>query len=89
MSDALAAFRFMLSDGCGDSLDVEVVCPADLFPKVKVLDDEVAALHMTLPDGNSSGVQIIGGCKFEERQVASIVLRMAAFARCLQFHVSR
>ena len=90
VNDSLAALCFVPPNGCGNSIDVEVVRPADLFAElVKVFDDGVAAFHVTLPDGNSSGVQIIGGRKSEERQVASIVLRMAAFARCLQFQVNR
>ena len=32
---------------------------------------------------------MIGGLKPSERQTASIVPRIVAFARCLQFHVSR
>jgi hypothetical protein len=39
--------------------------------------------------GSSSGVQIIGGRRPAERQIASIVPRIAAFAMCLQFHVRR
>ena len=53
-------------------IDVEVVRPADPFAElVEVFDDGVAAFHVALPDGNSTGVRIIGGRKSEERQIAS------------------
>ena len=89
-NDRLAVLGFVSPNGGGNSIDVEVVRTADLFTELmKVFDDGVAAFHVTLPDGNSSGVQIIGGRKSAERQIASMVLRMAAFARCLQFQVNR
>ena len=79
VNDCLVALCFVPPNGCGNSIDVEVVRPADLFTElVELFDDGVAAFHVTLPDGNSSGVQIIGGCKSEERQIASMLLRMAA-----------
>ena len=89
-NDRLGACFFVPANSRGDSMDVEVVRLANLLAKlVQVLDDGIAAFHGALPDGNSSGVQIIGGPKSEERQIASIVLRIVAFARCLQFHVNR
>ena len=80
----------MPANGRGDSIDVEVVGPADsLSELVEILDDGVPALHDVFLAGNSSGVQMIGGISPSERQTISIVPRIAAFARCLQFHVSR
>lgn len=41
------------------------------------------------PPHNSSGVQIVGGSKPESRQTFSIKSRIAAFAICLKFQVTR
>ncbi len=80
----------MLPYGRGDSIDIEVMSPTDsLSELVEVFDDGVSALHDGFLAGSSSGVQMIGGLKPSERQTASIVPRIVAFARCLQFHVSR
>jgi hypothetical protein len=80
----------VLTDCCGNSADIEVVRLADvLADSVQLVNDVVAPLHGELPDGSSSGVQMIGGVKPAERQIASIVPRMVAFAMCLQFHVNR
>jgi hypothetical protein len=80
----------VLTDRGGDSAGIEVVRFADgLADSVQLLNDGVAPLHVELPDGSSSGVQIIGGVKPAERQISSIVPRMVAFAMCLQFHVNR
>jgi hypothetical protein len=80
----------MLANGRGNLVGVEVVGSAYLLPKlVEILDDGVSALHDDGLAGSSSGVQMIGGASPSERQTASIVPRIAAFARCLQFHVSR
>jgi hypothetical protein len=80
----------VLANRRGDSIDVEVVGPADSLPElVKILDDGVPTLHDGFSAGSSSGVQMIGGTNPSERQTASMVLRITAFARCLQFHVSR
>jgi len=86
----LSALVFVLADGRRDPLNVETVGATDrLADLVEVVDNDVAALHVEPPDGNSSGVQMIGGVKPAERQIASIVPRIVAFARCLQFHVKR
>ena len=83
-------FTFVFADGRGDSIHIEIMCPADLLSElVKILDDGVPALHDGLLTGSSSGVQMIGGLRPSERQTASIVPRIVAFARCLQFHVSK
>jgi hypothetical protein len=80
----------VLTDRCGNSADIEVVRLADvLADSVQLVNDVVAPFHAELPDGSSSGVQMIGGVKPAERQIASIVPRMVAFAMCLQFHVNR
>ena len=85
-----APFPFVLADGGGDSIRVEVVSATDLFSElVEFLDDRIPALHEGLLAGSSSGVQMIGGFKPAERQTVSIVLRIVALARCLQFHVNR
>jgi hypothetical protein len=80
----------MLADGRRDSIGVEVVGPTDSLPElVEIFDDWVPTLHDTSFAGSSSGVQMIGGLRPSERQTASIVPRIVAFARCLQFHVTR
>jgi hypothetical protein len=85
-----ASFTFVLADGRGDSIDIEIMGPTDLLSElVEILDDGVPAFHDDLLAGSSSGVQIIGGLRPSERQTSSIVPRIVAFARCLQFHVSR
>jgi len=85
-----SAFPFVLADGGSDSISVEAVRATDVFPElVEFLDDRIPALHDGLLAGSSSGVQMIGGLKPAERQTASIVLRIVALARCLQFHVNR
>jgi hypothetical protein len=81
---------FVLAYGRGDSIDIEIMGPPDSLSEfVKILDDGVSALHDGFLAGSSSGVQMIGGLRPSERQTASIVPRIVAFARCLQFHVSR
>jgi hypothetical protein len=73
-----------------DSIDIEVVGSTYLFPDlVDFFDDGVASLHDGFLVGSSSGVQMMGGARPSERQTASIVLRIAALARCLQFQVKR
>jgi len=87
---ALGVLLFVLTDRCGDSAGVEVVRFADgLADSVQLLNDGIAPLHRELPDGSSSGVQIIGGVSPAERQITSIVPRIVAFAMCLQFQVTR
>ena len=81
---------FVLTDRRCDSVNIEVVPLADvLADPVQFLNDGVASLHVELPDGSSSGVQMIGGIRPTERQIASIVPRIVALAMCLQFHVNR
>jgi hypothetical protein len=88
--DTLRVLVFTLADSSGDSADIEVVRLADgLADSVQLLNDGIAPLHVELPDGSSSGVQMIGGVTPSERQIASIVPRIVAFAMCLQFHVNR
>lgn len=83
-------FTFVFTDCGGDSIHIEIMCPADsLSELVKIVDDGVPALHDGFLTGSSSGVQMIGGLRPSERQTASIVPRIVAFARCLQFHVSK
>lgn len=83
-------FTFVFTDGRGDSIHIEIMRPADsLSELVEILDDGVPALHDGFLTGSSSGVQMIGGLRPSERQTASIVPRIVAFARCLQFHVSK
>ena len=90
MTDTVLVFLFMSTNGRSDSVDIEAVGLADSFPYlVQFVDDGIATLHTELPIGSSSGVQIIGGRKPAERQIASIVPRVVAFAMCLQFHVKR
>ena len=80
----------MLANRRSDSIDIEVVGSTHSFPDlVELFDDGVASLHDGFLVGSSSGVQMMGGSKPSERQTASIVLRIVAFARCLQFHVKR
>ena len=89
-NEGLSALVFMLADDRRDPVHIEIMCPADgLADLVQVVDDGVAALHAEPPDGNSSGVQMIGGVRPAERQIASMVPRIVAFATCLQFHVRR
>ena len=81
---------FVAAEGRSDSIHVETMRLADGFSNlVQVVNDRVSAFHEVLPDGSSSGVQIMGGAKPEERHVASMVPRIVALARCLQFHVNR
>ena len=85
----LSTLVFVPANGRGDSMHIEIMCFADGFADlVQAFNDRVSAFHGVLPDGSSSGVQMIGGAKPEERHVASRVLRIVAFARCLQFHVN-
>jgi len=80
----------VLTDRCGDSAGIEVVRFADgLADSVQLRNDGIAPLHVEFPDGSSSGVQMTGGVRPAERQIASIVPRIVAFAMCLQFHVTR
>src|SRR5688572_5146978 len=80
----------VLANRRSDSIDIEVVGSTHSFPDlVELFDDGVASLHDGFLVGSSSGVQMMGGVKPSERQTASIVLRIVAFARCLQFHVKR
>ena len=80
----------MSADSRGDSIRVKVVRPPDsLTELVEVLDNSVPVLHKGVLAGSSSGVQMIGGVRPSERQTASMVLRIAALARCVQFHVSK
>ena len=89
-NDALGILVFVLTDRGRDSTDIEVVRLADvLSDPVQLVNDGVSAFHRELPAGSSSGVQIIGGVRPADRQIASIVPRMAAFAMCLQFHVNK
>ena len=84
------ALVFVFPNGRGDSIRIEIMCLADGFADlVQAFNDGVTAFHGVLLDGSSSGVQMMGGVKPEERHVASMVLRIVAFARCLQFHVRR
>ena len=84
-----APFPFVLANGGGDSISVEVVRTTDSFSElVEFLDDRIPALHDGLLAGSSSGVQMIGGLEPTERQTLSIVPRIVALARCLQFHVN-
>jgi hypothetical protein len=88
--DTLRVLVFVLADRRCDSVNIEVVGLADvLADPVQLLNDGVAPLHVELPEGSSSGVQMIGGVRPAERQIASIVLRIVALAMCLQFHVNR
>ncbi len=80
----------MLTDRCRDSADIEVVRLAEVLSNsVQLVNDSVSAFHHELPVGSSSGVQIIGGVRPADRQIASIVPRILAFAMCLQFHVNK
>jgi hypothetical protein len=52
----------MVANGRGDSIDVEIVGPADSLSKLmEILDNGVPALHDGFLAGSSSGVQMIGG----------------------------
>lgn len=88
--NALRVLVFVLTDCCPDSARIEVVRFANgLANSVQLLNDGIAPLHVEPPDGSSSGVQMMGGVRPAERQIASIVPRIVAFAMCLQFHVNR
>ena len=90
LNDRFSARVFVSAHRCSDSMHIEIVCLADGFADlVQAFNDGIAAFHGLLLDGSSSGVQMMGGAKPEERHVPSIVLRIAAFARCLQFQVGR
>jgi hypothetical protein len=90
LTDTVLVCLFMLTDGRGDSVDIEVVSSANGFPElVQFVNDGIVTLHTELPVGSSSGVQMTGGHKPAERQIVSIVPRIVAFAMCLQFHVRR
>ena len=89
-NDTVRALVFVLTDCCRDSPDVEVVRLAKVLSNsVQLVKNGVLAFHRELPAGSSSGVQIIGGVRPAERQMASIVPRIVAFAMCLQFHVNK
>jgi hypothetical protein len=80
----------VLTDGGRNSANIELVRLADvLSDAVQLVNEGVSAFHRELQAGNSSGVQIVGGVRPAERQIASIVPRIVAFAMCLQFHVNK
>lgn len=86
----LNGFSLMLSNRRGDPIHIEAVSPADSLAKpVEIFDNGVSACHDGFLAGSSSGVQMTGGVRPSARQTASIVPRIVAFARCLQFHVNR
>lgn len=88
--NGLSTFDFVPTNCRGDPVNIEIVRLSDSSSDlVEVVDDRVTAFHAELPDGNSSGVQMMGGRKPSERQTSSMVPRMVAFARCLQFQVKR
>jgi hypothetical protein len=88
--DSPSRFTLVLADGGRNPIGIEAVSSTDLLPElVEILDDGIPAFHDRLLTGSSSGVQMIGGLRPSERQTVSIVPRIVAFARCLQFHVSR
>ena len=90
LNDWFSTLAFVLANRCSDSMHIEVMFSADGFADlVQAFNDGVMAFHGVLPDGSSSGVQMTGGVKPKERHVASMVPRILAFARCLQFHVRR
>ena len=83
-------FAFVSADRSGNAIDIEAMGVSDRFSElVKILDDGIATLHDGFLAGSSSGVQIIGGRRPSARHAVSIVLRIVAFARCLQFQVSK
>lgn len=89
-NDGLSTLVLVPANGCRDSLHIEIVRLADGFANsMQALNDGVPVFHFIFPDGSSSGVQMIGGAKPDARHVASMVPRIAALARCLQFHVKR
>ena len=58
---------FVLANGRGDSINVEIMSPTDSLPElVEFFDDGVAMLHDGFLVGSSSGVQIIGGLRPSE-----------------------
>ena len=90
LNQGATRFAFVLADGRGDSIHIEAMGTADSLAEfVEILDDGVSAFHDGFLAGRSSGVHMIGGFRPSERQMASIVPRIVAFARCLQFHVNR
>ena len=89
-NDTLAALAFVPTDRRCDSAHIEVVRLSNvLADSVQLVDDGITPFHFELPAGNSSGVQMVGGVRPSDRQIASIVPRIVAFAMCLQFHVNR
>ena len=89
-NNGFSTILLVAANRCSDSMHIEIVCLSDGFSDpVQAFNDWVTAFHGVLPDGSSSGVQMMGGAKPEARHVNSIVLRILAFARCLQFHVRR
>ena len=75
----------MLLNRSRNAVDVEAVGASDLLPvPMQFVDDGIALLRHGFVLGSSSGVQVIGGCSPWALHTASIVLRIAAFARCLQ-----
>ena len=89
-NNGFSTLIFVAANRRSDSMHIEIVCLADGFSDpVQAFNDWVAAFHGVLPDGSSSGVQMMGGAKPEARHVRSMVLRILAFARCVQFHVRR
>jgi hypothetical protein len=90
LNQGATRFAFVSADGRRDSIDIEPMGTANALAEfVEIVDDGVSGLHDRSLTGSSSGVQMIGGCRPSERQMASIVPRIVAFARCLQFHVNK
>ena len=55
----LAALVLVSTNRLRDSVDIEAVCPADVFSDtVQLVNDGIAPFHGEPPAGSSSGVQV-------------------------------
>lgn len=89
-NDLTAALCLPRLRGLSDALQIISRCFGNGFTDcVDLLYDWVFWRFHNYSFASSSGVQMTGGTKPAARQIASIVLRMAALAICVQFQLNR
>jgi hypothetical protein len=64
-------------------------CSAAIAARIARTSSTMGSLDMSYASISSSGVQMIGAGRPAPRHVCSILPRIAAFAMCVQFHVTK